>query len=105
MIQMPYELNLRHLRALLDAQDGGSISAGARAACLSQSALTQAVAKVEKQLACVLFDRHVEGVSATATGAQALERVRAALTSPAVERPRRVADSTGHRFRCRAGQS
>ena len=80
MIQMPYELNLRHLRALLDVQDGGSISAGARAACLSQSALTQAVAKVEKQLACVLFDRHVEGVSATATGAQALKRVRAALT-------------------------
>lgn len=80
MIHTPYELNLRHLRALLDVQDGGSISAGSRSACLSQSALTQAIAKLEKQLACVLFDRHVDGVNVTSTGEQALQRVRAALT-------------------------
>ena len=79
MIPDPFDLNLRHLRALTAVQEGGSISAGARLACLSQSALTQGIAKIERQLGCVLFERQADGVAVSAEGAAALLRIRAAL--------------------------
>jgi LysR family transcriptional regulator of gallate degradation len=74
-----YDLNLRHLRALIAVQTGGSISAGSRLACLSQSALTQGIAKIERQLGCVLFERQTDGVAVTPEGESALQRIRAAL--------------------------
>src|SRR5690606_769165 len=74
-----YDLNLRHLRALLAVQDGGSISAGARLACRSQSALTQGIAKLERQLDCVLFERQREGIALTPAGELALQRIRPAF--------------------------
>lgn len=79
MIADLYGLNLRHLRALIAVQDGGSISAGARLACLSQSALTQGIAKLEHQLECVLFERQRDGIVATPAGEMALQRIRPAF--------------------------
>lgn len=75
----PFSLNLRHLRALLIVQERGSISAGARAANLSQSALTQGIRKIENQLSCELFERQADGVVATPHGELALRRIAAAL--------------------------
>lgn len=74
-----YDLNLRHLRALIAVQDSGSISAGARLACLSQSALTQGIAKIERQLECVLFERQRDGIVLTLAGDMALQRIRPAF--------------------------
>ena len=77
MIVDPYQLNLRHLRALVSVQDTGSITAGSRLACLSQSALTQGIAKIERQLECPLFERQIDGITLTSPGEQVLQRVRA----------------------------
>ena len=79
VIANPYELNLRHLRALIAVQDSGSITAGSRLACLSQSALTQGIAKIERQLECVLFERQIDGMNVTPRGELALQRIRAAF--------------------------
>uniref|UniRef100_UPI003F4FAE4A LysR family transcriptional regulator n=1 Tax=Caballeronia sp. LjRoot34 TaxID=3342325 RepID=UPI003F4FAE4A len=79
MIANPFDLNLRHLRALVTVQECGSISAAARIACLSQSALTQGIAKIERQLECVLFERQSDGVDVTPEGKLALQRIGAAL--------------------------
>lgn len=75
----PYELNLRHLRSLIAVQDNGSISAAARLTHLSQSALTQGIAKIEHQLDCELFERQANGVVMTSAGELAMGRIRSAL--------------------------
>jgi LysR family transcriptional regulator, regulator for genes of the gallate degradation pathway len=77
MIVDPYQLNLRHLRALVSVQDTGSITAGSRLACLSQSALTQGIAKIERQLERPLFERQIYGITLTSPGEVVLQRVRA----------------------------
>ena len=79
MIANPCELNLRHLRALLAARQAGSISAGAYLSNLTQSALTQAIGKLERQLDCTLFERQASGIEPTAKGSMALERIASAL--------------------------
>ena len=79
MIANPCDLNLRHLRALLAARQAGSISAGAYLSNLTQSALTQAIGKLERQLDCTLFERQASGIEPTAKGTMALERIAAAL--------------------------
>ncbi len=79
IVPRPYELNLRHLRALSTIVARGSISAAADAVNLSQPALTQGLAKLERQLDTILFDRHSDGVSATAAAILLVERVDAAF--------------------------
>jgi LysR family transcriptional regulator of gallate degradation len=78
-MQSPYGLNLRHLRALSAIVAHGSMSAAARAVNLSQPALTQGLAKLERQLDAILFDRHADGVSPTAAGIIMSERVVSAV--------------------------
>jgi len=56
MIQ-PFDLNLRHLRALVSVVALRSLNRAAEAAGLSQPALTQGMAKLERQLGVLLFDR------------------------------------------------
>lgn len=70
----PFDLNLRHLRSLSAIVTRGSMSAGADAVSLSQPALTQGLAKLERQLGVRLFDRRSDGVRATAEGAILTER-------------------------------
>jgi DNA-binding transcriptional LysR family regulator len=75
----PFDLNLRHLRALGSVVEQGSLNRAADAAGLSQPALTQGIAKLERQLGVRLFDRHSGGVTPTAAGLALAERTRRAF--------------------------
>jgi len=75
----PFDLNLRHLRALESIVARGSMSAAAEAVSLSQPALTQGLAKLERQIGVALFDRRPNGMSATAAGILVAQRARAAF--------------------------
>jgi LysR family transcriptional regulator, regulator for genes of the gallate degradation pathway len=79
VIASPYDLNLRHLRAIVAVRECGSITAASRFTHLSQPALTQGIAKLERQLDCTLFERRIDGVSATAAGHMVADRVRAVI--------------------------
>jgi DNA-binding transcriptional LysR family regulator len=75
----PFDLNLRHLRALVATVEHGSVSAAALAVALSQPALTQGLAKLERQLAVTLLERHSAGVRPSPAGTVMAGRVTAAL--------------------------
>ena len=75
----PFDLNLRHLRALPVIAAQGSMSGTALAVNMSQPALTQGLAKLERQLGVALFDRRRDGVSATAAGMLMADRAASAL--------------------------
>jgi DNA-binding transcriptional LysR family regulator len=60
--------NIRHLIAFHEVVRCRRIRAAAEAVHLSQPAVTQAIAKLETQLATRLFERRPEGVFATETG-------------------------------------
>lgn len=75
----PFDLNLRHLRALSAVAEKGSLSRAAEAVGLSQPALTQGLGKLERQLEVVLFDRRPDGVVPTAAGTILAERARRAF--------------------------
>jgi DNA-binding transcriptional LysR family regulator len=64
----PYQINLRHLNAVRAIGEHGGISRAAEAAFLSQPALTQALAKLERTLEVALFERHASGMTATPAG-------------------------------------
>ncbi|MGH8088048.1 MAG: helix-turn-helix domain-containing protein, partial [Stenotrophomonas sp.] len=61
----PFELNLKHLHALVAVHHHGGISAAAPHVNLSQPALTQAIARLESQLDATLFDRQPGGMAPT----------------------------------------
>ena len=88
----PFDLNLRHLRALVSVVALRSLNRAAEAAGLSQPALTQGMAKLEWQLGVVLFDRHSGGVEPTLAGEALAERVERAFVhlAAAVRRPGRA---------------
>jgi DNA-binding transcriptional LysR family regulator len=71
--------NLRHLLALREVARAGSVSAAAHAVHLSQPAVTQAVAKLERTMAATLFERGPRGMTATAAGTIVLARFERAL--------------------------
>lgn len=75
----PFELNLRHLRALLAIGEHGSITAAADAVNLSQPAVTQGLAKLERQLGYTFFERRSGGMVPTPMGTIIIDRARAAL--------------------------
>ena len=76
----PFDLNLRHLRALDAIVQHGSMRAAAEAVGLSQPALTQGLARLERQLRIALFARRPHGVVPTAAGTtMATRSVRAFL--------------------------
>lgn len=74
-----FDLNLRHLRALAAIDELGSLSAAAAAVSLTQPALTQGLAKLERQVGVALFERGPGGMKATAAGTLFAQRMRAAL--------------------------
>lgn len=88
----PFDLNLRHLRALVSVVALRSLNRAAEAAGLSQPALTQGMAKLERQLGALLFDRHSGGVEPTLAGQALAERVERAFVhlSAALRRPGRA---------------
>jgi DNA-binding transcriptional LysR family regulator len=71
--------NLRHLRAFVAVAHLRNISEAARRIHLSQPALTQAIAKLEKQLGVKLFDRRPDGMFITEAGQLFLSRTERAL--------------------------
>ena len=75
----PFELNFRHLRAVVLMVECGSMSAAADAVYLSQPALTQGLAKLEKQLRRQLFERRSGGLRPTAAGLLVATRAAAAF--------------------------
>ena len=88
----PFELNLRHLRALSAVVQCGSFSRAAEAVGLSQPALTQGLSKLERQLALELFDRRPDGAAPTPAGSALAERAeRAFVYLAAAARPARGA--------------
>lgn len=89
----PFDLNLRHLRALVSVVALRSLNRAAETAGLSQPALTQGLAKLERQLGVLLFDRHSGGVEPTMAGTALAERVERAFVhlAAAVRRQGRAA--------------
>ncbi|HEU4960712.1 MAG TPA: LysR substrate-binding domain-containing protein [Sphingomonas sp.] len=75
----PFDLNLRHLRALSAVIAEGSLSQAAEVTGLSQPALTQGLAKLERRLEVQLFDRRTDGVLPTQAGQVLAERTTRAL--------------------------
>lgn len=82
--------NLRHLRAFREVADCRSISQASRKLFLSQPAITQAIARLEKLLDSRLFERRSDGVFTTESGdlfllrvERALQRLSAGLTETA----------------------
>ena len=64
----PFDLNLRHLRALSAITASGSLSRAAETVGLSQPALTQGMSKLERQIGVRLFERRSNGVAPTMAG-------------------------------------
>ncbi len=73
-------LNLRHLRVFLEVLDAKSISEASDKVYLSQSAITQAIAKLETELDTSLFHRQSDGMLPTEPGLIFEFRVRRALS-------------------------
>ncbi|RDL45745.1 LysR family transcriptional regulator [Marinomonas piezotolerans] len=75
-IQIP---NLRHLRVFLAVSKLKSITRASEQIFLSQPAITQAIAKLEKQLSTQFFERHSDGMYPTESGEAWQKRVVRAL--------------------------
>lgn len=74
-----FDLNLRHLDAVVAAWRTGSITAASNLVNLSQPSLTQAIGHLERQLGHSLFDRHPGGVVATPAGELFARRIERAV--------------------------
>ncbi|URW75093.1 LysR family transcriptional regulator [Sphingomonas donggukensis] len=75
----PFDLNLRHLGAIPAIVRLGNMSAAAEASNLSQPALTQGLAKIERQLGVKAFERAPGGMIPTPEGRLIAARVDAAF--------------------------
>jgi LysR family transcriptional regulator, regulator for genes of the gallate degradation pathway len=75
-----WTVNLRHLATLTATVRLGSLSAAAQAVNLTQPALTQGLAKLERQFGQRLFERQPGGMAATETARMLSTRIEAALT-------------------------
>ncbi|MBQ2697596.1 MAG: LysR family transcriptional regulator [Clostridia bacterium] len=73
------QVTLDLYRVFLTVAEEGSFSAAARRLYLTQPAVSQAVAQLERQIGTTLFLRSVRGALPTAEGALLLEDVREAL--------------------------
>ncbi len=59
----PDQLNVRHLACLVAIVQHGSVSAASRAVNISQPAVTQGIAKLERDIGILLFDRGAKGMT------------------------------------------
>lgn len=75
----PFDLNIRHLRAVAAVVHTGSISAAAGVVNLTQPAITQGIAKLERQIELPLFERRPGGMMPTAAAKLLAPRVSAAF--------------------------
>src|SRR5260221_14299886 len=73
-------MEVRELRAFTAVAEEGSVSAAARRLHLSQSALSQTVQSLERQLGVQLLRRSSTGVTATEAGRMLLREARALIS-------------------------
>lgn len=78
MVELLYQLNLRHVRALPIVAAAGGMSAAATRIGISQPALAQGLAQLERRLGLRLFDRHPGGMVPTLAGSALVQRIMAA---------------------------
>ncbi|TIX48793.1 LysR family transcriptional regulator [Alteraurantiacibacter aquimixticola] len=71
--------NIRHYAALAATVQHGSVSAAAKAIHLTQPALTQAIARLESDLECSLFERGPTGMTPTEPALLLAPRAEAAI--------------------------
>jgi LysR family transcriptional regulator of gallate degradation len=84
------DLNLRHLKAVIATAASGSVSSAAFQVNLTQPAITQGIAKLERQLGLPLFERRPGGMEPTEAARILVPRAEAALGligSPRVTAP------------------
>lgn len=74
-----WHLNLRHLAAAAEIARRGTIAAAAGAVNLTQPAITQALARLERQLGLRLFERRHDGMIPAEAAAIFVPRIEAAL--------------------------
>src|SRR5437868_1054314 len=72
-------MDLRQIRYLVAVADGGSFSAGARRAFITQPTLSVAIAALETELGAKLFERRARGAVLTPEGQRVLAHARAML--------------------------
>lgn len=87
--------NIRHLAAFVATAKFGSVTRAARQVNLTQPALTQAIARLERTLGCALFERSAEGMRATEPADLLVPRAEAAL---ALIGSRRITATQMHAF-------
>jgi DNA-binding transcriptional LysR family regulator len=75
-----WDYNLRHLAAIAQIAQLGTMGAAARAVNLTQPALTQALARVESQLCLPLFERRHDGMVPTPAAELLVPRILGALS-------------------------
>ena len=71
--------NIRHLAAFVATVQKGSVTKAAKMVNLTQPALTQAIARLEAELGCVLFERGSGGMAPTEPARLLVPRVEAAI--------------------------
>ena len=71
--------NIRHFAALAATVRHGSVTRAARAVNLTQPALTQAIARLEADLGCALFERGASGMAPTEPARLLAPRAEAAI--------------------------
>ncbi len=92
--------NLRHLRAFCEVAEHRSITQAAERVYLSQPAITQAIAKLERQCGTQLFERLSDGMYPTEAGrlyAQRAGRALELIRHGCQEALKTGAESSGHR--------
>lgn len=72
-------MDLKQIRYFIAVAEAGSFTAGSRRAFVTQSTLSTAIADLELELGCKLFERRARGVSLTARGDEVLRRARQIL--------------------------
>lgn len=72
-------INIRHIAAFAATVRHGSVTRAARAVNLTQPALTQAIARLEADLGCALFERGASGMTATEPALLLAPRAEAAI--------------------------
>ena len=72
-------MNIRHLAAFAATVRHGSVTRAARAVNLTQPALTQAIARLEAELDCALFERGASGMAPTEPARLLAPRAEAAI--------------------------
>jgi len=74
-------IELRHLRYVITVAETGQLTRAAARLHVAQPALSQSIARVERELGATLFVRHPNGVTPTPAGEAFVEHARAAVNA------------------------